>query len=212
MKNILILLITCIISLFACSSDKKVDIAQDTKLLDENVQVKSNAQIPYRQGYNPNLWDDKIKPIEFTPEQLKVAEGIKAYPPIIALRNAFNDYLSGKRESKYFLQSALGDSLTIIDRIGLDAFSHYYYKDKFAALVFNDLENDTEDDGDIVEVFIMSSTNPDRVFVAHLLNQGDAENPHYVLKLFFQSHHTNEEINTMRNQLRVILKQDKYLF
>lgn len=212
MKNIIFLIIIALISLFSCSNnERKVEskVATEINEVSENTLIAQNikkAPIPFRPDFNPNFWDDNIKPIKFTPEQLAEIEKVKTLPPIIALRNAMDDYADGKRQSDYFLESALGDSITIQEMIGLDAFSKYYYKDKFTALVFNDLPDN------VIEVFILSANNPDRIFVAHLVNTADNKNPKYVLKLFLQSHHTTKDINTARNQVKELLKEEKYLF
>jgi len=209
MKNIIFLIIIALISLFSCSNNERKVAAKAEAEVNEQTLIAQNikkAPIPFRPDFNPNFWDDNIKPIEFTPEQLAEIEKVKTLPPIIALRNAMNDYSDGKRQSDYFLESALGDSITIQEMIGLDAFSKYYFKDKYTALVFNDKSDN------VIEVFILSANNPDRIFVAHLVNTTDNKNPKYVLKLFLQSHHTPQEIHTARNQVKELLKQDMYLF
>ncbi len=200
----LILSIFLIPSLLSCNNkDKNITSEINKNIITQNY---TSAPVPFLPDYNPKLWDDKIKPIELTQEQLIELEKTKNLPPIIALRNALKDYVSGKRVSEYFYKSALGDSLTIKERIGLDAFDANYYANKFIALVFNNLEDN------VIEVFILPAKNPDKIFVAHLHNETNNDNPKFVLKLFMQSHHTNTEINTIRNQLKELLKDEKYLF
>lgn len=209
MKNALFIIVISLISLFSCSNNERKETTKTKVEANENVSIAQNIQkapVPFRPDYNPNFWDDKIEAVKFTYEQLSELEKLKSLPPIVALRNAFNDYLEGKRESEYFLQSALGDSITIPERIGLDAFSKYYYRDKFTALTFNELRDN------VIEIFILSANNPDRIFVAHLVNTADNKNPKYVLKLFLQSHHTAQEVHTARNQVKELLKEEKYLF
>lgn len=209
MKNALFIIIISLISLFSCSNNERKETLNTKVEVQESASIAQNIQkapVPFLPDYNPNFWDDKIKPINFSAEQLAELEKVKTLPPIVALRNAFNDYLDDKRESEYFLESALGDSLTIPERIGLDAFSKYYYRDKFTALSFNDQPDK------VIEIFILAANNPDRIFVAHLVNTADNKHPKYVLKLFLQSHHTAQEVHTARNQVKEILKEEKYLF
>lgn len=204
MKHIIIILSIFLFSLFACSSNDKVQ-AEKSKDNKQSTYAQ-NAPIPYLPNKDDNLYyNNDIKPMEYSEESLRDFEKIKTYPPIIALRHALTDYLEGKNKSDYFESGAIGDELSVEYNNGLIAFDRDYYGNKFLALEF-------QNSGDELNITILPNKKPDIIFIAVMKNYGTDDKPAFKLRRFFKSFHTDSDIHIARNQTRQLLKDDKYLF
>lgn len=180
-----------------------IGFEQNLLTFSNNIKNKQTF-VPYRADYNPNFWDYKIDTLQFTEEQLLEFENLKNLPPIKCLRIAFDEYLSSATNPEFLEQSAIGDSISLLENNGLKAFGNYYYKDKFLVLNFIEYPDD------ILEVIILPSNNPDIIFSAKMKKIKNEEK--YKLIEFHKSLYDNNQIHIIRNQLRNILKKDKYLF
>jgi len=180
-----------------------ISLEQKLLALSNNINNKQTFA-PYRPDYNPNFWDNKIDTLQFSEDQLLEFENIKNLPPIKCLRKAFDEYLSGSTNREYLENSAIGDSISITEYNGLKAFGNYYYKDKYLVLNFIEYPDD------ILEIIILPSNNPDIIFSAKMKKIENEEK--YKLIDFHKSLYDDNQIHIIRNQLRNILKQDKYLF
>ena len=165
---------------------------------------RKHTLVPYRLDYYPNFWDNKIDTLQFTEEQLIELENIKNLLPIKCLRKAFDEYLNSATNPEYLEKSAIGDSISLLENNGLKAFGNYYYKDRFLVLNFFDYPDD------ILEIIILPSNNPDIIFSAKMKKIHNEDK--YKLIEFHKSMYDNNQIHIIRNQLRNLLKKDKYLF
>ncbi len=207
MNNRYILTIfSIIIILFSCSNNEK---SGKSSTPDSNSIAQNNSKkpfIPYRQDYVVNYWDENIKELEFSQENLTELANIKNQPPVIVLRKAFNDFLAGKYQTNNLDLSAVGDSITIRDNNGLKAFAKQYYEGKFLALNFNEQPDGT------LEILIMPNLKPDIIFIAQLKVSRVNDTETFQLVNFYKTHHLPDEIHVIRNQSRRLLKDDKFLF